>query len=144
MLFVLCFVLMCCGCLFFLCFVFFFFKQKTAYEMRISDWSSDVCSSDLITPTLIDRIQDRQGHTIYRHDNRPCPDCTAPWDGQNAPARPDMRPEVIDPVTASQIVASREGVVQRGTDVRSRGVGVPHAGKDGRDTGGCGKSGRER
>src|SRR3546814_2165911 len=35
---------------FFLCrsFCFFFFKQKTAYEMRISDWSSDVCSSDLI------------------------------------------------------------------------------------------------
>src|SRR3546814_7957995 len=32
---------MCCCC------VFFFFKQKTAYEMRISDWSSDVCSSDL-------------------------------------------------------------------------------------------------
>src|SRR3546814_14084085 len=31
----------------FSCFVFFFFKQKTAYEMRISDWSSDVCSSDL-------------------------------------------------------------------------------------------------
>src|SRR3546814_3650582 len=35
-----------CTCLFFL-FYFFFFKQKTAYEMRISDWSSDVCSSDL-------------------------------------------------------------------------------------------------
>src|SRR3546814_9393380 len=32
--------------------VFFFFKQKTAYEMRISDWSSDVCSSDLITAPL--------------------------------------------------------------------------------------------
>src|SRR3546814_9709965 len=32
----------CCLCL------FFFFKQKTAYEMRISDWSSDVCSSDLV------------------------------------------------------------------------------------------------
>src|SRR3546814_3217510 len=30
---------------------FFFFKQKTAYEMRISDWSSDVCSSDLVTPS---------------------------------------------------------------------------------------------
>src|SRR3546814_2697617 len=40
-------------CLFF---VFFFFKQKTAYEMRISDWSSDVCSSDLtfIAPLLAD------------------------------------------------------------------------------------------
>src|SRR3546814_10600889 len=44
----------------FMYFVFFFFKQKTAYEMRISDWSSDVCSSDLwdydlgSQPTLID------------------------------------------------------------------------------------------
>src|SRR3546814_3146461 len=36
-----------CMCMFFL--LFFFFKQKTAYEMRISDWSSDVCSSDLAT-----------------------------------------------------------------------------------------------
>src|SRR3546814_8404349 len=38
--------------LLFRCFVlfFFFFKQKTAYEMRISDWSSDVCSSDLLSP----------------------------------------------------------------------------------------------
>src|SRR3546814_12496850 len=34
-------------CFFFCFFIFFFFKQKTAYEMRISDWSSDVCSSDL-------------------------------------------------------------------------------------------------
>src|SRR3546814_4882956 len=37
----------CFVCLFYLCF-FFFFKQKTAYELRISDWSSDVCSSDLL------------------------------------------------------------------------------------------------
>src|SRR3546814_5747734 len=36
-------MLCCISC----CFCFFFFKQKTAYEMRISDWSSDVCSSDL-------------------------------------------------------------------------------------------------
>src|SRR3546814_5734419 len=40
-------VLLCCHCLtLYVC--FFFFKQKTAYEMRISDWSSDVCSSDLL------------------------------------------------------------------------------------------------
>src|SRR3546814_6984541 len=39
---------------FFLCF-FFFFKQKTAYEMRISDWSSDVCSSDL--KRMYDRLE---------------------------------------------------------------------------------------
>src|SRR3546814_4129545 len=36
--------------------LFFFFKQKTAYEMRISDWSSDVCSSDLTLAHLIDRL----------------------------------------------------------------------------------------
>src|SRR3546814_8576815 len=40
------YIVLCCVC------VFFFFKQKTAYEMRISDWSSDVCSSDLIAPAL--------------------------------------------------------------------------------------------
>src|SRR3546814_3247379 len=39
--------------------VFFFFKQKTAYEMRISDWSSDVCSSDLPVPPLDCRIDRR-------------------------------------------------------------------------------------
>src|SRR3546814_9123507 len=38
---------------FFCFFFFFFFKQKTAYEMRISDWSSDVCSSDLLLSGLI-------------------------------------------------------------------------------------------
>src|SRR3546814_11831677 len=37
-------------------FVFFFFKQKTAYEMRISDWSSDVCSSDLHTGAIVKEI----------------------------------------------------------------------------------------
>src|SRR3546814_2860228 len=35
--------------------MFFFFKQKTAYEMRISDWSSDVCSSDLIAGAMIQK-----------------------------------------------------------------------------------------
>src|SRR3546814_6068779 len=37
-----------CLCYFVFYYVFFFFKQKTAYDMRISDWSSDVCSSDLV------------------------------------------------------------------------------------------------
>src|SRR3546814_5812797 len=47
-----------CGCVFvivwwFMLSFFFFFKQKTAYEMRISDWSSDVCSSDLAPAGLL-------------------------------------------------------------------------------------------
>src|SRR3546814_2457959 len=45
--FLMCYVGLYCWCL---CCFFFFFKQKTAYEMRISDWSSDVCSSDLTLP----------------------------------------------------------------------------------------------
>src|SRR3546814_8197582 len=43
-----------CSCLF----CFFFFKQKTAYEMRISDWSSDVCSSDLVAKQMAERFPD--------------------------------------------------------------------------------------
>src|SRR3546814_12323078 len=44
-----------CSCLFYLVF-FFFFKQKTAYEMRISDWSSDVCSSDPVPGSIMQEI----------------------------------------------------------------------------------------
>src|SRR3546814_6820903 len=46
----LCFLVCVLSCLLVCSLVFFFFKQKTAYEMRISDWSSDVCSSDLCHP----------------------------------------------------------------------------------------------
>src|SRR3546814_8689348 len=42
--------------------MFFFFKQKTAYEMRISDWSSDVCSSDLRSPESKPSIKPRHKH----------------------------------------------------------------------------------
>src|SRR3546814_3566116 len=51
----------CCICLI-LCLLFFFFKQKTAYEMRISDWSSDVCSSDLVAGGLVGQEDQRAVH----------------------------------------------------------------------------------
>src|SRR3546814_2865530 len=47
---------------------FFFFKQKTAYEMRISDWSSDVCSSDLSVDPALLRPEPRLLVTIVRID----------------------------------------------------------------------------
>src|SRR3546814_10603420 len=56
-----------------LCFIFFFFKQKTAYEMRISDWSSDVCSSDLrvrlraLTKTSYDDVWSADGRALPEH-----------------------------------------------------------------------------
>src|SRR3546814_5206836 len=55
-----------------LIFVIFFFKQKTAYEMRISDWSSDVCSSDLADARIDardDRKTDRLGNEGERDDD---------------------------------------------------------------------------
>ena len=85
-----------------------------------------------ITPTLIDRIQDRWGRTIYRHDRRPCNACTASeWNNQDEPPLPDIREQIIDPHTAYQITSMLEGVVQRGTGAAVRAVGRPLAGKTG-------------
>jgi penicillin-binding protein 1A len=71
-----------------------------------------------IKPTLIDRIQDRWGHTIYRHDDRICQGCDAEkWDNQDEPKLIDKREQVIDPLTAFQITSILEGVIQRGTGI---------------------------
>jgi len=85
-----------------------------------------------ITPTLIDRIQDRWGKTIYRHDERKCSDCEAvKWQGQAEPKLEDPREQVIDPLTAYQITSILEGVVIRGTGAAIAAVGKPLAGKTG-------------
>src|ERR1700676_537839 len=85
-----------------------------------------------VIPTLIDRIQDRYGHTIYKHDNRECVGCdAAKWDNQPEPTLLDRREQVIDPMTAYQITSMMEGVVQRGTATVVRDVGKPIAGKTG-------------
>ena len=86
-----------------------------------------------VTATLIDRVQDRYGKTIWRHDNRECPGCdvTEDWHNQAEPELPDDRKQVIDPHTASQITSMMEGVVQRGTATIVKEVGVPVAGKTG-------------
>jgi penicillin-binding protein 1A len=85
-----------------------------------------------ITPTLIDRIQDRYGHTIYKHDARECRGCdAAKWQNQAEPTLIDRREQVIDPMTAYQITSIMEGVVQRGTATVLRELGKPIAGKTG-------------
>lgn len=85
-----------------------------------------------IKPTLIDRIQDRYGHTIYKHDQRECRGCDAErWSNQPEPILVDKREQVIDPMTAYQITSMMEGVVQRGTATTVREVGKPVAGKTG-------------
>jgi penicillin-binding protein 1A len=85
-----------------------------------------------VQPTLIDRIQDRYGRTIYRHDSRECRGCDADkWANQPEPTLIDRRERVLDPMTAYQITSIMEGVVQRGTATVVKEVGKPIAGKTG-------------
>jgi penicillin-binding protein 1A len=85
-----------------------------------------------IKATLIDRIQDRYGKTIYRHDNRVCSDCNAvKWSGQTEPVLLDNREQIIDSLTAYQMTSILEGVVIRGTGAAIKEVGKPLAGKTG-------------
>ncbi|RUT32922.1 penicillin-binding protein 1A [Arsenicitalea aurantiaca] len=85
-----------------------------------------------ITPTLIDRIQDRYGKTVYRHDERVCQTCRSEaWVNQAEPVVLDNREQVLDPMTAYQITSMMEGVVQRGTGTAARALGRPVAGKTG-------------
>jgi penicillin-binding protein 1A len=84
--------------------------------------------------TLIDRIQDRWGRTIWRHDNRECTGCKADkWQGQPEPVLADDRKQILDPHTAYQMTSIMEGVVQRGTAtvIKKYIPNVPVAGKTG-------------
>jgi penicillin-binding protein 1A len=85
-----------------------------------------------INPTMIDRIQDRYGKTIFMHDERICENCqTTEWNNQVEPVVADNRDQVLDPMTAYQITSMMEGVVIRGTAPVVRGLKRPVAGKTG-------------
>ena len=86
-----------------------------------------------IEATLIDRVQDRYGRTIFRHDKRDCSACAV---DHYDPAMPepellDVRDQAMNPYTAYQITSMMEGVVQRGTGKKVLAVGKPVAGKTG-------------
>ena len=86
-----------------------------------------------VHPTLIDRVQDRYGNTIYRRDDgQLCVGCNADsWTGQDEPTIIDDSAQVLDPMTAYQITSMLEGVIQRGTGTQAKIVGKPLAGKTG-------------
>jgi len=85
-----------------------------------------------IEPTLIDRVQDKNGVTIYRHDTRECPDCQdVAWVEQPPPNLADTRMPIADPASVYQVVSMLEGVVLRGTGTKVKAVGRPIAGKTG-------------
>ena len=85
--------------------------------------------------TLIDRIQDRWGRSVWRHDDRECANCAADtWSNQEEPSIPDDRKQIMDPHTAFQMTKIMEGVVQRGTGTIIREKYLPNtpvAGKTG-------------
>jgi penicillin-binding protein 1A len=100
-------------------------RMVTAYSMFAN-------GGKRVKATLIDRIQDRWGNTIYKHDERICESCDAQtWSNQPEPRLVDKREQVIDPLTAYQTTSILEGVIQRGTGIAIKEVGKHLAGKTG-------------
>ena len=102
--------------------------------MRITAaYSIFVNGGKRVEPVVIDRVQDRNGKTIYKRDERVCLTCNPPqWSEQSQPQLADMREQVVDPRTAYQITSILEGVVVRGTgSAVRRATNKPMAGKTG-------------
>jgi penicillin-binding protein 1A len=105
---------------------------ETTLIRMVTGYSEFVNGGKKITPSLIDRVQDRNGRTIWQHDARKCDGCNdASWHSQEEPLLADTRQQIIDPRTAYQIVSILQGVVQRGTGRSVLAVGKPVAGKTG-------------
>jgi penicillin-binding protein 1A len=106
--------------------------ETTAMRM-VTAYSMIANGGRRVKPTLIDRIQDRYGHTIFKHDGRECRGCEAPdgWKNQTEPQLVDRREQVLDTMTAYQVTSMLEGVVQAGTATVLKEVGKPIAGKTG-------------
>ena len=100
-------------------------KLTTAYAMLVNGGKK-------ISPTLIDRIQDRNGRKIFSHDLRACNECKAAfWTSQPVPQLANSRDQLTDPASAYQIVSILKGVVDRGTGRSIRSIGKPLGGKTG-------------
>ena len=100
------------------------FKMVAAYAMFAN-------GGERVEPTLVDRVQDRWGKTVYRHDKRVCTTCQkGALPAGQAPIIVSDRERVMDAITAYQLTSMLEGVVQRGS---GKGVKlpVPVAGKTG-------------
>ena len=89
---------------------------ETTVMRMVSAYAVIANGGKQIKPTVIDRIQDRYGKTIFRHEERTCEGCNSnDWANQEEPTVVDNREQVLDPMTAYQITSMMQGVVQRGT-----------------------------
>ncbi|MEP1328726.1 PBP1A family penicillin-binding protein [Pseudophaeobacter sp.] len=106
-------------------------EETTLYKM-VAAYAMFANGGERVQPTLVDRVQDRFGRTIYRHDDRDCVDCSRPdlTPGQSPRIVTD-REQVMDPITAYQLSSMMRGVVERGTASSVINLPVPTAGKTG-------------
>ncbi len=104
--------------------------ETTPYRLTAA-YAAFVNGGRKVDPYLIEMVQDRDGETLYRADDRRCRDCGRPFTGQESPRLDPRGQQVIDPITAYQISSMLEGVVQRGTAASARGLGRWVGGKTG-------------
>jgi len=109
---------------------------ETTVEKMVNAYSMFANQGRALTPTLIDYVQDRNGKLIWRADKRACEGCNMKdWDGKPMPRPAIRQKQVIDAMTAYQMLHIMEGVVQRGTATILRDLGRPMFGKTGTSTG---------
>ena len=100
-------------------------RLTTAYAMLVNGGKK-------IETSMIDRVQNRNGKTLLKHDNRMCLNCVqAEWDSNLQPQIIDNRDQLIDPVNAYQVVSMLRGAVTRGTGKKVSVIKKPLAGKTG-------------
>ncbi|RMD88648.1 MAG: penicillin-binding protein 1A [Alphaproteobacteria bacterium] len=107
-------------------------SQETTLFRMVAAYAMFANGGERVIPTMVDRVQDRRGRTIYRHDRRECVDCAVPdLPPGKSPAIRAHRKRVMDAITAYQLTSMMRGVVERGTASRTVKLGVPVAGKTG-------------
>jgi penicillin-binding protein 1A len=100
-------------------------RLATAYSKMIN-------GGKVVEPTILDRVQDGQGNTIFVHGDEQCESCQQDeFLGGPPPALPDTREQIIDPVTAYQVTYMMQGAVENGTGARLKSLGRPLGGKTG-------------
>ncbi len=109
---------------------------ETTPVKLVNAYSILVNGGKAVEPILYDLVTDRNGKVLFRADPRPCDGCNTPdWQGQRMPRPADTRRQAMDARTAYQVTHMLEGVVQRGTAVNLRPLGIPIMGKTGTTTG---------
>ena len=105
-------------------------QETTLYKM-VAAYAMFANGGERVEPTLVDRVQDRYGKTVYRHDQRDCTDCADPTlPGGEGVKITSNRERVMDAITAYQLTSMMEGVIKRGSGTGVK-LPVPVAGKTG-------------